>query len=290
MAKYLLLKHYRGAPAPVNDVSMDQWRPDEVEVHPFMNDFAARLESSGEFIDGQALSPDGVGPLRRRGAAAGDRRPVRRDEGPDRGWMVIDVDSYERAIELAGELSAAPGPAANRSANGWRSDPSWPRRHRHPVTVDDVELRARPTGLSVLVRRGRTSRRPRTPCKRRSSGRSPRGTRCPPTHGVAHHGRGELPRHGAVGRRAAIERSDSTPNRRPVRSERRRHAAPLLPVAHPDLTSSSAVALTLRAVGGLTTRQIAQAYLVPSAPWRSASAAKRTVSRAGVDRPGDVRT
>jgi hypothetical protein len=25
------------------------------------------------------------------------------------GWMAIDVDSYERAIELAGELSAAPG-------------------------------------------------------------------------------------------------------------------------------------------------------------------------------------
>ena len=33
--------------------------------------------------------------------------------------------------------------------------------------------------------------------------------------------------------------------------------------AHPDLTASSAVALTLRAVGGLTTRQIAQAYVVP---------------------------
>ena len=33
--------------------------------------------------------------------------------------------------------------------------------------------------------------------------------------------------------------------------------------AHPDLSSSSAVALTLRAVGGLTTRQIAEAYLVP---------------------------
>ena len=26
------------------------------------------------------------------------------------GWMVIDVDSYERAVELAGELSASPGP------------------------------------------------------------------------------------------------------------------------------------------------------------------------------------
>src|SRR5205807_7274222 len=33
MAKYLLLKHYRGAPAPVNDVPMDQWKPDEVEAH-----------------------------------------------------------------------------------------------------------------------------------------------------------------------------------------------------------------------------------------------------------------
>jgi hypothetical protein len=25
------------------------------------------------------------------------------------GWMIIDVDNYERALELAGELSAAPG-------------------------------------------------------------------------------------------------------------------------------------------------------------------------------------
>jgi predicted RNA polymerase sigma factor len=61
--------------------------------------------------------------------------------------------------------------------------------------------------------------------------------------------------------------------------------------AHPDLTSSSAVALTLRAVGGLTTRQIAQAYLVPEPTMaQRISRAKRTVSRAGVDRPGDVRT
>src|SRR3954467_510423 len=61
--------------------------------------------------------------------------------------------------------------------------------------------------------------------------------------------------------------------------------------AHPDLTASSAVALTLRAVGGLTTRQIAQAYLVPEATMaQRISRAKRTVSEAGVDRPGDVHT
>ena len=61
--------------------------------------------------------------------------------------------------------------------------------------------------------------------------------------------------------------------------------------AHPDLTSSSAVALTLRAVGGLTTRQIARAYLVPERTMaQRISRAKRIVSRAGFDRPGDVRT
>lgn len=61
--------------------------------------------------------------------------------------------------------------------------------------------------------------------------------------------------------------------------------------AHPDLTSSSAVALTLRAVGGLTTRQIAQAYLVPEPTMgQRISRAKRTVSEAGLDRPGDAPT
>src|SRR3954463_11698515 len=35
--------------------------------------------------------------------------------------------------------------------------------------------------------------------------------------------------------------------------------------AHPSLSPASSVALTLRAVGGLTTRQIAQAYLLPEA-------------------------
>ncbi|MEU3098103.1 DUF6596 domain-containing protein [Streptomyces sp. NPDC006967] len=61
--------------------------------------------------------------------------------------------------------------------------------------------------------------------------------------------------------------------------------------AHPSLTPSSAVALTLRAVGGLTTRQIAHAYLVPEATMaQRISRAKRTVSRVRFDRPGDVAT
>lgn len=61
--------------------------------------------------------------------------------------------------------------------------------------------------------------------------------------------------------------------------------------AHPSLTPSSAVALTLRAVGGLTTRQVAQAYLVPEATMaQRISRAKRTVAGVRLDEPGDVAT
>jgi hypothetical protein len=111
MAKYLLLKHYRGAPTPVNDVPMDRWTETEIAAHmQYMNDFAARLEGTGEFVDGQALSQEGTF-VRYDGEG---RPPV--TDGPFAetkdliaGWMVIDVDGYDRALELAGELSAAPG-------------------------------------------------------------------------------------------------------------------------------------------------------------------------------------
>jgi RNA polymerase sigma factor (sigma-70 family) len=61
--------------------------------------------------------------------------------------------------------------------------------------------------------------------------------------------------------------------------------------AHPSLTPTSAVALTLRAVGGLTTRQIAEAYLVPEATMgQRISRAKRTVADVRFDQVGDMAT
>jgi hypothetical protein len=120
MAKYLLLKHYRGAPRAINDVPMDQWTPEEISVHmQYMRDFAARLECSGEFVDSQALSVEGTF-VRYDGEG---RPPV--TDGPFAetkdliaGWMVIDVDGYERALELAAELSAAPG-AGGKPIHEW---------------------------------------------------------------------------------------------------------------------------------------------------------------------------
>lgn len=61
--------------------------------------------------------------------------------------------------------------------------------------------------------------------------------------------------------------------------------------AHPSLPEASAVALTLRAVGGLTTRQIAEAYLVPEATMaQRISRAKRGLDGRRFDEPGNPAT
>ncbi len=120
MAKYLLLKHYRGAPAAVNNVPMEQWTPEEVDAHvQYMRDFAARVEETGEFVGGEALAPHGAWVR-----SDGEGRPPVTD-GPFAetkdliaGWMIIDVDSWERAVQLAGELSAAPG-AGGQPIHEW---------------------------------------------------------------------------------------------------------------------------------------------------------------------------
>lgn len=120
MPKYLLLKHYRGAPASVNDVPMDQWTPEEITAHvQYMEDFAARLQTSGEYVDHRALSPQGTFVR-----SDGEGRPPITD-GPFAetkdliaGWMLIDVETYERALELAAELSEAPG-AGGKPIREW---------------------------------------------------------------------------------------------------------------------------------------------------------------------------
>lgn len=136
MAKYLLLKHYRGAPTPPNDIPADRWAPGEWDAHVrYMGDFADRLRGTGEFVLEQALTEDG---LWVRGDGAG-RPPV--TDGPFAetkdliaGFMIIDVDSHERALELAAELSAAPG-AGGQPINEWLE--LRPVMAELPSTIDD---------------------------------------------------------------------------------------------------------------------------------------------------------
>ena len=110
--KYLLLKHYRGAPEPAgNNVPFEEWSTEEFDAHVgYMGAFADKLKETGEYVSEQALSPEGAF-VRSDGQG---RPPV--TDGPFAetkdliaGWMIIDVESWDRAVKLAGELSAAPG-------------------------------------------------------------------------------------------------------------------------------------------------------------------------------------
>lgn len=118
--KYLMLKHYRGPKTSTNDVPMDQWSPDEVDAHiRYMDDFADRLRETGEFVDGQALAPDGMWVrYDGEGKPPAVDGPFAETKDLIAGWMVIDVEDEARAVELAGELSAAPG-AGGRPLGEW---------------------------------------------------------------------------------------------------------------------------------------------------------------------------
>ena len=66
-------------------------------------------------------------------------------------------------------------------------------------------------------------------------------------------------------------------------SDRDDSLALLFMCCHPALTAASAIALTLRAVGGLTTRQVAAAFLVPEATMaQRISRAKQHIRESGV--------
>jgi hypothetical protein len=82
MPKYLLLKHYGGGPEPHRPVPpIDQWAPEDVEAHmAFQHHVSELLEENGETSDLIA------------------------------GWYMIDVESHERALELAAYVSSEPGP------------------------------------------------------------------------------------------------------------------------------------------------------------------------------------
>src|SRR5215210_1223281 len=110
MPKFLLLKHYRGGPEPHRRVPpMDEWAPEDVEAHmAFQHHVSELLEQNGEYVDVQALTPAQTW-VRYGGPEAA---PVTTDgplpETSDlvAGWWMIDVDSRERALEIAAYVSS----------------------------------------------------------------------------------------------------------------------------------------------------------------------------------------
>jgi hypothetical protein len=113
MPKYLLLKHYSGGPEPLPScVPMSEWTADEITAHiAFQHEVLRMLTESGELVDARGLSTEGAY-VRFGGAGAA---PVVTD-GPFpetkelvAGWFLVDVDSKDRAHEIAAHASSAPG-------------------------------------------------------------------------------------------------------------------------------------------------------------------------------------
>lgn len=109
MTKFLLLKHYaeiEGVP-PIHT-----WRPAEITAHiQFMQQLSDELQAGGEWVGGQGLAE------RAKVVTADGVNPPMISDGPFAeskellaGYMMIDVDSEERALEVAAKLSTAPGP------------------------------------------------------------------------------------------------------------------------------------------------------------------------------------
>ena len=114
MPKYLLLKHYRGGPEPHRPIPpMDQWAPEDVEAHMA---FSGTSPSCSRRTASTSTCR-GLTPARTWVRYGGpDAAPVTTDgplpETSDlvAGWWMIDVESHERAVELAAYASSEPGP------------------------------------------------------------------------------------------------------------------------------------------------------------------------------------
>ncbi len=109
MPKYLLIVDFQPG---VATTTMEAWDPDEVEAHiDYYKALGRELEESGERVQSEVLAgPD----LAKIVTSDGSSTVV--TDGPFQvfkewlaGFQIVEVDSEERALEIAARLSAVPG-------------------------------------------------------------------------------------------------------------------------------------------------------------------------------------
>ena len=111
--RFMLLQNYGAVES--HCPPMTEWKPDDIRAHiDFQIALNAELAERGELVDAQGLA----GPEQAKFvvAANGSGTPVITD-GPYpeskellAGYRLLDVESLDRAIEIAAQASAAPGP------------------------------------------------------------------------------------------------------------------------------------------------------------------------------------
>ena len=111
MTRYLLAVDFQPG---VVDTPMSEWKREEITAHlDYYETLHDELVASGELVDSTVLTgPD----LAKIVSSDGRTAPVVTD-GPSQefkewiaGFQIVDVESEERAIEIAARVSAVPGP------------------------------------------------------------------------------------------------------------------------------------------------------------------------------------
>ncbi|MGW2477448.1 YciI family protein [Streptomyces sp. NPDC001665] len=111
MTKFILLVNHDGG---VFEEPMDTWEPDDVAAHfDYYALLTKELTESGELVQFMALAD----PRQARTVRADGIAPPAVTDGPCAGsqevlagFNVFEVESEERALEIAARISAVPGP------------------------------------------------------------------------------------------------------------------------------------------------------------------------------------
>ena len=111
------------------------WPQQDIKNHiAFMREFSKKLADAGELAGAEGLAGPDQAKLVRAGK---DGKPVTDGVFPEykeflAGYWIVDVDSPERAYEIAAKLSGGPGPGGTRL--------SMPIEVRQMVTHQAAEL------------------------------------------------------------------------------------------------------------------------------------------------------
>jgi len=111
MTRYLLAVTFAGGEGVP---PLTEWKPEEVQAHlDYYGALHEELTGSGELVATTLLTGPDLAVIV---TGDGQTAPVRTD-GPFpevkewiAGFQIVDVESEERAVEIAGKVSAVPGP------------------------------------------------------------------------------------------------------------------------------------------------------------------------------------
>jgi len=107
--KFMLMMN---APRGAGDYQINSWTPDELKAHmAFMHRLNKELIDAGERVLAEGLAPPGQAKLVKAAKKGGP--PVTDGVFPEAkeflaGFWIVDVETPERALELAGEILDAP--------------------------------------------------------------------------------------------------------------------------------------------------------------------------------------